>query len=76
MVILIIPYQAITGNNNVRKIKSAVLAIIPYQAITGNNNYFHIGGCLWKIIPYQAITGNNNCRSASVGVVKLYHTKR
>ena len=34
----IIPYQAITGNNNLRTEKNGRSLIIPYQAITGNNN--------------------------------------
>ena len=60
---LIIPYQAITGNNNIVYVQVNEEKIIPYQAITGNNN-LHCGylltGC---IIPYQAITGNNNILS-------------
>ena len=35
---LIIPYQAITGNNNELDIDKYGSDIIPYQAITGNNN--------------------------------------
>ena len=34
----IIPYQAITGNNNSRMMVISAIIIIPYQAITGNNN--------------------------------------
>ena len=34
----IIPYQAITGNNNPLNGSYLHLDIIPYQAITGNNN--------------------------------------
>ena len=34
----IIPYQAITGNNNFFTIFPVDIYIIPYQAITGNNN--------------------------------------
>ena len=34
----IIPYQAITGNNNATEAEWETLMIIPYQAITGNNN--------------------------------------
>ena len=34
----IIPYQAITGNNNEILIQEPCNDIIPYQAITGNNN--------------------------------------
>ncbi len=35
----IIPYQAITGNNNRMLLYVKSLRIIPYQAITGNNNH-------------------------------------
>ena len=35
---IIIPYQAITGNNNLAENMSDMFGIIPYQAITGNNN--------------------------------------
>ena len=34
----IIPYQAITGNNNILRNQLKIGLIIPYQAITGNNN--------------------------------------
>ena len=34
----IIPYQAITGNNNKNGLPAIRRNIIPYQAITGNNN--------------------------------------
>ena len=37
--ILIISYQAITGNNNIYGVKGADGIIISYQAITGNNNF-------------------------------------
>ena len=57
---LIIPYQAITGNNNPSIDDSTLPIIIPYQAITGNNNCFDDENCESAIIPYQAITGNNN----------------
>ena len=56
----IIPYQAITGNNNVELKTSRPGVIIPYQAITGNNNLKYHEGYFQTIIPYQAITGNNN----------------
>ena len=36
--ILIISYQAITGNNNCTSFNYGVYEIISYQAITGNNN--------------------------------------
>ncbi len=35
----IIPYQAITGNNNLQFAEDTREWIIPYQAITGNNNF-------------------------------------
>ena len=35
----IIPYQAITGNNNYSISENPEIKIIPYQAITGNNNH-------------------------------------
>ena len=35
---LIISYQAITGNNNIRELNAMFHVIISYQAITGNNN--------------------------------------
>ena len=38
MDITIIPYQAITGNNNTEGFGYWYESIIPYQAITGNNN--------------------------------------
>ena len=38
LVARIIPYQAITGNNNFDEADWNALKIIPYQAITGNNN--------------------------------------
>ena len=37
----IIPYQAITGNNNLLIMIVILNSIIPYQAITGNNNPFY-----------------------------------
>ena len=73
---LIIPYQAITGNNNYAVKMFSGTKIIPYQAITGNNNisqHFVVGN--W-IIPYQAITGNNNDRDKNEDKILLYHTKR
>ena len=56
----IIPYQAITGNNNWQIQQKQPEEIIPYQAITGNNNLNKVKVPDWVIIPYQAITGNNN----------------
>ena len=56
----IIPYQAITGNNNYTATTAAHASIIPYQAITGNNNTMIYSHAVITIIPYQAITGNNN----------------
>ena len=56
----IIPYQAITGNNNSCIVLLLFYSIIPYQAITGNNNLMAEWLGESVIIPYQAITGNNN----------------
>ena len=59
-ILYIIPYQAITGNNNKEPEEAGTCRIIPYQAITGNNNCGVAFAVVYPIIPYQAITGNNN----------------
>ena len=72
----IIPYQAITGNNNDVDVLDVRYPIIPYQAITGNNNKTENVLQLTQIIPYQAITGNNNYAHLWCSQPSLYHTKR
>lgn len=56
---LVISYQAITGNNNLCRLKIELAKIISYQAIIGNNNEELMLSGGEAIIPYQAITGNN-----------------
>ena len=59
-IILIIPYQVITGNYNPFFLSLYLYMIIPYQVITGNYNR-SLNDVLEKlIIPYQVITGNYN----------------
>ena len=60
IIITIISYQAITGNNNAFMAKQKERFIISYQAITGNNNLQYGFLLNFGIISYQAITGNNN----------------
>ena len=72
---VIIPYQVITGNYDIRSVIFMFSYIIPYQVITGNYDGGKIGQEKKEIIPYQVITGNYDFSQSVVSKIKTAHVE-